>query len=403
MSYPEKMSAPDPARNEICDAIAVSPTGKAAPDHDKLNPKPTTFKSPNTQRGATEFPNDKKDTPSTGDNKRENKDLMDNLHMKLIDNEQIGDTRKQLRFNEEARWNANMKDVQKLMAEMQTKRMAERVEMRKQLAEMMTIIEQQRVIIEQQRAWMNNFISTLNNFMKVVETIIERQRDEPRQQQKQEEGEEQQGEQQEEEEQQQQKQEEQKQEEGEEQQGEQQQEEQQQQQKQEEQKQEEGEEKQGEQQQQQAATAEVAAAMVARADKAEAAAAAAAVMTAMAVGADVAAATAGVRMAVVAATVTVRHASARADRRQAALQRQEREREEQQRVEQLRDREPKVTRATPARATLRYLTREIGPVDSHGDRFDISLERSDERPTLSQTGCLSPLPGDRGRGHGPPL
>ena len=27
-------------------------------------------------------------------------------------------------------------------------------------------------------------------------------------------------------------------------------------------------------------------------------------------------------------------------------------------------------------ATLRYLTREIGPVDSHGDRFDISLERS---------------------------
>ena len=97
------------------------------------------------------------------------------------------------------------------------------------------------------------------------------------------------------------------------------------------------------------------------------------------------------------------HASARADRRQAALQRQEREREEQQRVEQLRDRDPKVTRATPARATLRYLTsREIGPVDSHGDRFDISLERSDEGPTLSQTGCLSPLL-DRGRGHGPPL
>ena len=92
----------------------------------------------------------------------------------------------------------------------------------------------------------------------------------------------------------------------------------------------------------------------------------------------------------------------RADRRQAALQRQEREREEQHRVEQLRDREPKVTRATPARATLRYLTRDerIGPVDSLGDRFDISLERSEEGPTLSQTGCLSPLPGDRGRGHG---
>ena len=29
----------------------------------------------------------------------------------------------------------------------------------------------------------------------------------------------------------------------------------------------------------------------------------------------------------------------------------------------------------------RYLTREIGPVDSHGDRFEISLvERSGERP-----------------------
>ena len=83
--------------------------------------------------------------------------------------------------------------------------------------------------------------------------------------------------------------------------------------------------------------------------------------------------------------------SARADRRQAALQRQVRERFEQQRFEQLRDRKPKATRATPACATLRYLTREIGPVDSHGDRFDISLERSDERPTLSQTGCLSPL------------
>ena len=113
-------------------------------------------------------------------------------------------------------------------------------------------------------------------------------------------------------------------------------------------------------QQQQAATAEVAAAMVARAVKAEAAAAAAAVMTA-AVGADVAAATAGVKTAVVAATVTVKHASARADRRQAALQRQERERVEQQRFEQLCDREPKVRREPLL----------LVP------RFDISLERSD--------------------------
>ena len=108
------------------------------------------------------------------------------------------------------------------------------------------------------------------------------------------------------------------------------------------------------------ATAEVAAAMVARAVEAEAAAAAAAVMTA-AVGADVAAATAGVKTAVVAATVTVKHASARADRRQAALQRQERERVEQQRFEQLCDREPKVRREPLL----------LVP------RFDISLERSD--------------------------
>ena len=79
------MSTPDPARNEIRDAIAVSPTGKAALDHDKLNPKLASFTSPNMQRGATEIPNDKNYTPSTGV-KRENKDPMDNLHMKLIDN-----------------------------------------------------------------------------------------------------------------------------------------------------------------------------------------------------------------------------------------------------------------------------------------------------------------------------
>ena len=124
------------------------------------------------------------------------------------------------------------------------------------------------------------------------------------------------------------------------------------------------------------ATAEVAAAMVARAVEAEAAAAAAAAAAVMtmtaAVGADVAAATAGVKTAVVAATVTVKHAGARADRRQAALRRQERERFEPRRFEQLRPREPKMTRGTPACATFRYLTREIGPVVSHGDRFDKS-------------------------------
>ena len=59
MSYPEKMSAPDPARNEICDAIAVSPTGKAAPDHDKLNTKRTLFKSSPLQRGTTDSTTEK--------------------------------------------------------------------------------------------------------------------------------------------------------------------------------------------------------------------------------------------------------------------------------------------------------------------------------------------------------
>ena len=52
--------------------------------------------------------------------------------------------------------------------------------------------------------------------------------------------------------------------------------------------------------------------------------------------------------------------SARADRRLAALQRQEREREAQQWVEQLRNQEPKAS--GNERAALRYLTREIGTV-----------------------------------------
>ena len=68
----------------------------------------------------------------------------------------------------------------------------------------------------------------------------------------------------------------------------------------------------------------------------------------------------GVRAAGMAAAVVVRHASARADRRQAALQRQERERVEQQRFEQLRDREPKVRRESLLLAP----------------HSDISLERS---------------------------
>jgi hypothetical protein len=59
-------------------------------------------------------------------------------------------------------------------------------------------------------------------------------------------------------------------------------------------------------------------------------------------------------------TLGPRKLSARADRRLAALQRQEREREEQQWVEQLRKREPKAS--GNERAALRYLTREIGTV-----------------------------------------
>jgi hypothetical protein len=73
-------------------------------------------------------------------------------------------------------------------------------------------------------------------------------------------------------------------------------------------------------------------------------------------------------------TLGPRKLSARADRRLAALQRQEREREEQQWVEQLRKREPKAS--GNKRAALRYLTREIGTWFS-AEVFDISLERSE--------------------------
>ena len=60
-------------------------------------------------------------------------------------------------------------------------------------------------------------------------------------------------------------------------------------------------------------------------------------------------------------TLGPRKLSARADRRLAALQRQEREREEQQWVEQLRKREPKAS----------------GGQGTREPRFDISLERSE--------------------------
>ena len=99
-----------------------------------------------------------------------------------------------------------MKDIlQKQMAEMQTKRMAEMEEMKTkymaemeemktvieqqrakhmaEMEEMKTVIEQQRAIVEQQRAWMDNLILTLKNFMKHEEQEQEKQQGEQEQEQ----------------------------------------------------------------------------------------------------------------------------------------------------------------------------------------------------------------------------
>ena len=119
MENPEKMSAPDPALDANIDAMNVATPGKDAPNLDKTAPKRALFSSPS----AVAHNKTNISTPTTTDkrNTRESKkNLMDNRHMKLADNEQMGDVRKQLRFNEEVRASANARKdmLQRRMIEM---------------------------------------------------------------------------------------------------------------------------------------------------------------------------------------------------------------------------------------------------------------------------------------------
>ena len=171
MSYPENMSSPDLTRKGTRDDMAVSPAGATAHDHDTPNFKRTLFKSSPLQSGTTDSTIDKNCTPSTDD---KNKNLMDNSHMQLADNEQMGDVRKQLRFSEEARASANarkdnshMRMIEMMGMEMEVRRqMAELAEKHTRQMEVMkmlttqmaqktewtkTIIGQQQTILEQQQ------------------------------------------------------------------------------------------------------------------------------------------------------------------------------------------------------------------------------------------------------------
>ena len=123
------------------------------------------------QRGATEFPTEKNYTPSTGDKRvtSENKDLMDSLRKQLVDNEQMGDVCKQLHFNIEEAQATAMKDMQKRMAEMQTKHMAEMEEMKKQIAEMQSTIAKNQTILIAFSTKLDELTVMLHNFMKTVQ------------------------------------------------------------------------------------------------------------------------------------------------------------------------------------------------------------------------------------------
>ena len=119
MENPEKMSAPDPALDANIDAMNVATPGKDAPNLDKTAPKRALFSSPsavahNKTNISTPTTTDKRDT------RESKKNLMDNRHMKLADNEQMGDVRKQLRFNEEVHASANARKdmLQRRMIEM---------------------------------------------------------------------------------------------------------------------------------------------------------------------------------------------------------------------------------------------------------------------------------------------
>eukprot|EP00900_Chrysochromulina_parva_P019571 jgi/Chrpa1/27615/Chrysochromulina_OHIO_Genome00024575-RA len=117
-------------------------------------------------------------------NTRESKNLMDNRHMKLADNEQMGDVCKQLRFTEEAHASADaMKDMRKQMTEMQTRQRAELEMLTRQMEEMhmrqraemkmlRTIIEQQQTIIEQQKTILCKLQQTTNNLMQAVKRMM---------------------------------------------------------------------------------------------------------------------------------------------------------------------------------------------------------------------------------------
>ena len=111
----------------------VATPGKDAPNLDKTAPKRALFSSPsavahNKTNISTPTTTDKRDT------RESKKNLMDNRHMKLADNEQMGDVRKQLRFNEEVHASANARKdmLQRRMIEM--KRME--MEVRRQMAEL---------------------------------------------------------------------------------------------------------------------------------------------------------------------------------------------------------------------------------------------------------------------------
>jgi hypothetical protein len=337
MENPEKMSAPDPALDANIDAMNVATPGKDAPNLDKTAPKRALFSSPS----AVAHNKTNISTPTTTDkrNTRERKkNLMDNRHMKLADNEQMGDVRKQLRFNEEVRVSANARkdmlqrrmiemkrmemEVRRQMAELAEKHMRQMEEMKMRTTQMTQkaewmkeIIGQQQMILEQQQTTLEQLQMILEQVASVNDLVCRRlqQRFKEEQEQEKEQQRQQQEENKEKEQQEQQEQ------------------------------QEEGEEQQEEEQQQQAAATALAGSSTSRQQQQQA------------IAEQEQRDQQEHRV-----QIDAKWLSARADRRLAALQRQEREREAQQWVEQLRNREPKAS--GNKRAALRYLTREIGTV-----------------------------------------
>jgi hypothetical protein len=197
MAFPDNVSSPDLTRKGTSDDMAVSPAGETAPDHDQPNFKCTLFKSSPLQSGAKDSTIDKNCTPSTGDKRvpLENKNLMDILH---VDKEQMGDVRKQLRFNEEASASPTArKDIlQRRMTEMKTMEMEVRRQMAtlvekhmRQMEEMkmlttqmtqklewmkMMIIGQQQTILKQQQTTLELLQTTLEQVASVNYLVCRR-------------------------------------------------------------------------------------------------------------------------------------------------------------------------------------------------------------------------------------